>query len=396
MRQTKKHRWLACSVVPLWFLAGVAPAQGQCRTTVPTYSSFLHLATWPDDESPGWHEEAQGLAHDEDHWYIMQREAIWRIPVTHDLSQDASSFPHRSIYSCGLGSKYDHFGDGDCYQVPGGGPRYVIVPVEGGGQQGLIAFISADDTLSCLGAVPLHTNQGASAGWAAVDPQGLLYSSGEDPVSNVLYVYTVNWSELVSQPPSLTFVGTITLLDENANPIAFSDAYPQAGEFSPDGSLFYHLYAASGHEAVNEGINVFETANWKRIKRSSQHDMPFLLNWSYFYRDEPEGLTFWDLTDCGAPGVGGELHVLVLNNNPAIPDGVYIRHYADSICVDGTFTGQSDWGKPHAPFKTVGEANDVAWNGARIKIISGNYPEQITFSKRLQLLSSGGLVRIGG
>lgn len=394
MRQTHRCRQPAYWVVLIGALAGAVPAHGQCRTTEPTYSSFLYLATWPDNDSPGWHSEVQGLAHDDDHWYITQKYAIWRIPAQHDLSHDASAFPRRHISSYTQLAGYKHFGDADCYRPPGGGPRVLIVPVEGTAPQPAIAFFHADDTLECYGKANLAVGQGSNAAWAAVDPQGLLYSSPDGSAANQLYAYKVNWGELASgKPPSLTHLRVITLLDEDSQPLPLEQT--QGGEFAPAGDLFYFATGFYDGHYQNDGINVFDTTTWKRIRRAAQEVMPFLYHFDAggVSFEEPEGLTVWDLTDCQAPGVGGEIHALVLNNGA--PDTVRLLHYADSMCVDQSFTGQSDWGKPHAPFTTVGQANDAAWDGARIKIKGGSYPETLVLSKRLQVLSQGGVVRIG-
>jgi hypothetical protein len=65
-----------------------------------------------------------------------------------------------------------------------------------------------------------------------------------------------------------------------------------------------------------------------------------------------------------------------------------------TIHVDGAYGGD-ELGTPTQPFNTVGEANNFAWNGARIKIQTGSYPESLTFAKQLQVLAKGGTVNIG-
>lgn len=52
-------------------------------------------------------------------------------------------------------------------------------------------------------------------------------------------------------------------------------------------------------------------------------------------------------------------------------------------------------GTPARPFNMVSEANDFAWNGARIRIRAGAYPEALTFSRRLTILADRGVVTIG-
>ncbi|MCA9243090.1 MAG: trypsin-like peptidase domain-containing protein [Phycisphaerales bacterium] len=52
-------------------------------------------------------------------------------------------------------------------------------------------------------------------------------------------------------------------------------------------------------------------------------------------------------------------------------------------------------GTPADPYPTVALGHAAAWSGARIKITAGNYPETLTLNKRVTLVSSGGVVRIG-
>lgn len=65
-----------------------------------------------------------------------------------------------------------------------------------------------------------------------------------------------------------------------------------------------------------------------------------------------------------------------------------------TISVNGSYNGE-ELGTPTKPYNTVGEANNFAWNGSRIKIQAGSYPETLTFSKELTLLATGGMVTIG-
>jgi hypothetical protein len=65
-----------------------------------------------------------------------------------------------------------------------------------------------------------------------------------------------------------------------------------------------------------------------------------------------------------------------------------------TIHVDGSYVG-TELGTPSQPFDTVTEAYDLAWDGARIKIEAGSYPETLTMSKEVALLANGGTVIIG-
>jgi hypothetical protein len=52
-------------------------------------------------------------------------------------------------------------------------------------------------------------------------------------------------------------------------------------------------------------------------------------------------------------------------------------------------------GTPANPFPMVSQAANAAWSGLRIKIREGSYPETLTISKPLTLVSAGGTVTIG-
>jgi len=65
-----------------------------------------------------------------------------------------------------------------------------------------------------------------------------------------------------------------------------------------------------------------------------------------------------------------------------------------TIHVDRNFGG-TELGTPTQPFNTVTEANDFAWDGVRVKIQAGLYPETLTITKQMTLLASGGPVTIG-
>ena len=116
--------------------------------------------------------------------------------------------------------------------------------------------------------------------------------------------------------------------------------------------------------------------------------------------EEPEGITIWDLdNDDRVPDdrLKGQLHVLLLDNDEPDfldDDDITMKHYTHTIYVDRDHTAEEQ-GTPSKPFNTVGEANELAWNGARIKIKAGTYPETLKFSKRIKVVADGGAVTIG-
>ena len=138
--------------------------------------------------------------------------------------------------------------------------------------------------------------------------------------------------------------------------------------------------------------------------QSSTSDRPFHFNWDSLKGEETrhrwvEGLTIWDLDnhDPVAPGIQGQLHVLIKDNFKH--DNVTFRHYTSKIYVDADHIGDQ-WGIPGKPFITVGEANTFPypWNGSKILIDgyhTNNYPETITIDKFIQVRAEPGPVIIG-
>jgi len=156
---------------------------------------------------------------------------------------------------------------------------------------------------------------------------------------------------------------------------------------SPSGRLLY---------VVANGIHVFDLSTGKRIQRSTNGYGYF--NYEFHpggtIQEEPEGITIWDLDDGRALGIRGQLHVLLLDNDWPDDDDVYVKHYTHTIYVDGKHSGD-EGGRPWDPFNTVEEAHNLAWDGARIKIKAGSYPETLRISKRVEVVADGGTATIG-
>jgi hypothetical protein len=372
----------------------------------PYESYFLYLGNHPTQRDLEWTEELQGIAHDRGNWFITRDISIYRIPVAHDLDDPICREPQAdppgicTEFVDGVSGKYiweypemddyNHFGDLDYYEY--GGRGYVLIPVTGGVSPAIAVF-SSGDTLDYVGKTDLHGQTGA--GWCAIDSHGYVYSSNNHPWA--LFKYSLDWAAL----PSLVTMeldGLVDLLDENGAPLQLH--HMQGGAFTGSGNLLYTVSGFLDEHYDNDGINVFDTRTWTRVRRSSTRDMPFTYEfhpgWDEY--QEPEGLTIWDLNDGRAPGVSGTLHVLMLDNDePFSGDDAYIKHYTEVIYVDGAYEGSSEEGRPQKPFKTVHAAihHYPVWDGAQIKIQAGTYPEAVTFSQRIRLFAEGGTVVIG-
>lgn len=397
---------LVAAILPLFWASHAALAQ-------PYESYYLFLGHYPVAET-NWSHNVQGVAHDDNYWYITNTEVIWKIPVSTDLRTVAFDSPGVRVKTLseyqiqGDLIGYHHIGDPVVFRFEG--TDYLIVPVENAdatctsGPPGAAAIFRCSD-LSYVShaAFPGQCND---AGWVAVDSQGVLVSSrqhiGAPPGSPIsaqdgLYFFTFNWPLLhTSGIASMTFLRQQQVLNPSGGIVEMRTM--QGGEFSPDGSL---LYLVSGfHDDSNtvadqEGIHVVSTSTWQRVAHSTRGfgHFDFYYDPGAIAAGEPEGLTVWDLDNGRAPGIRGQLHVMRLDND-AFHDDIAFKHYTSIIRVDPASSCQS--GTIACPFRTYAAAYNLAWPGAEIRLRTGIYLDRPVISKRIRISSEGGTVRIGG
>ena len=281
-----------------------------------------YLGNFPKERQDDWTDECQGITHHDAYWLITQKEAVWRIPVWKDLRTPMlpgdDGVLRRGIPISG----YDHFGDPDVHD----GRLYI--PLEG---KHRILWFSWDKTprmavfdafdLTYLWSVELTLQQ--KAGWCAIDSNGVLYTSNSRMTGRVeskkgpLFRYQI-------EDRGLRYLGRTVLDDEHGDPVDFDSM--QGGTFADD----QHLYISCGfykgwHESW--GIHLFDLRTRRRIARSTNGSGDFNYEFHPFpYEEEPEGLTYWDLDLPRAPGISGQLHAILLDNDDN-GDDVYLKHY---------------------------------------------------------------------
>lgn len=349
---------------------------------------YLYLGNDPGPLQSDWSNEAQGLTHDDDHWYITQNDPqrLWKIPVTHNLNYVScgGSVVCRTLndWPALHDEGYNHLGDPSYYE------GFVIVPVEGGPVPAIAVFRA--DNLQYV--VHAYLTEQRAAGWSAVDPQGNVYSSNSRDVI-AIKKYAVDWDTLQSSdtPLILTTDAEIILFDEDGSLVTPLQIM-QGGVISPSGKLLYIVAGYYDELRPTDGIHVFDLSTGRRVQRSTNGYGHFNYEFHPGCCDfqEPEGITIWDLENTPSPH-HGQLHVMLLDNRR---DGIYIKHYTGTILVDATNTGAQD-GTPERPFRTITAAANLAWNGAEIRIRADVYPENITFLKAVRLRAESGTVRIG-
>jgi hypothetical protein len=272
------------------------------------------------------------------------------------------------------------------------GQGVVIVPLhDGPDHPSALLVLRATD----LGAIGWQELPGMTLGaFCAVDPSGLVYVPG--PTFESLARYELDCAHLDSGQVLFVQQGPIHLIDENYAPL--ERHHKQGATFSPSGDFFVMStgYGTENSDPVLDGIHFFDTtipgAYWRRIAHSSNGAGLFSFLWDPA-DEEPEGMTWIDLDGAGVPGMSGELHILLLNNNDVTDDDIFFKHYSNRIYVDEfAATGSGTY---NDPFATVGQANATAWDGCEMRIRTGSYDEGVIFSHRMRILPIGGPVSIG-
>ncbi|KUG04090.1 hypothetical protein ASZ90_018536 [hydrocarbon metagenome] len=277
---------------------------------------YNYLGNYPNDRENGWSEELQGVCSDGQNWYFTQRNKLWKFPLTYDLNKKIKKAdPEQGILMTPLEGylamkgAYNHMGDLDYYN------GFVFVPVEPANNmfRARVAMYRAE-TLELVSYNYLNSPKGP---WCAIEPRsGLLFSSAFYDV-DCLQVYAL---EIVNGQYLITpFSHNLFLYDEKGNPLKLQRL--QGGAFSRRTGL---LYLVSDTDS-NGGIIVINPATGKRVSRIPVDYDPTLLDYT---REELEGITILDLDDGIAPGVKGQVHLVMIDNVGSGDDDLYFKHYS--------------------------------------------------------------------
>lgn len=288
-----------------WFRSRIDVAYPSARVDLAArwrraFPDFAVAGEFPSDSAPGYTDNIQGVTHDAANWYMTNTGTLYKMPVGRNLSQSGAASIARGIPS--QISAYNHLGDLSYY-----GGR-LFVPIEGS-TPGVAVFDTnlnyiAHSTLAGAGDSP----------WCAVNPMdGHLYASNFN--SNVIRKYKIVWlgstNPTVPLKVEFQWVATIALRDINGNAVTLSRL--QGGEFSPKGNL-YLVSDVVGRGVIGVDIRT------GRI----QTEIPVNFTGG---QEELEGITIWDLDSGVAPGISGQIHVQMIDNDFWNQDDLYFKHY---------------------------------------------------------------------
>jgi hypothetical protein len=282
---------------------------------------FLFINDYPKDRNNGWHHNVQGVTHDDRYWFVTQRYRLWKFPVAHDLDGDVDGgepgVSYVDLDELSL-PRYNHFGDLDHYA----GRLYVPLEDADDGETtpAVAVFDARDLSLITHGRLPAQQHD-KHAPWCAINPRnGLLYSSSSWINEDHGHVQIYRRSPVVSG--ALQFVGTLTLRDEHGKNLSLDVV--QGGVFSGRGNLYLVSDTAEG------GILGFDGETGRMIGHTVIDYDPEGDSSGIFdldNKEELEGITIWDLDSGLAPGIRGQVHVLMVDHDVSSDDNLYFKHF---------------------------------------------------------------------
>lgn len=393
--KSKSNSWLTRTMkqilLPASFIASPIFSYGQQNTIIDenAQASIFKLNDYPKGADTFWGNNdlaANGIANiGNTHIAIssIEREykgttgsewEMFKIPVNFDLNTKNVGFPNgivlrirsRQFSSSHKLAKYGHIGDIDYIYNEQKKKGFVVAPLYGDGVKAAIGFFNSSNlSFHHLAIIPyLGLNE---TGWCATKSENgndYIYTSVHNPTA--INKYKINWTKVMAKKNNaLEFVESI--------PLPYVIRNMQGGAFSTDGSLLYissglfdcaPVFGAFGSASSHprDGIHVFKYANgvFKLVEHSintERNDPAGCFDFSYENNDcwdlEPEGLMVMNLNDGRAPGIKGELHVLLddhdQNGYPFHSAGgkINIKHYRSFKCPnDITVVGTTAQGEP--------------------------------------------------
>lgn len=243
------------------------------------------------------HEDMQGVAHDASHWYFTNEKRI----VRWDVGNDLRNAPDIAKYMDGVlaGEGFNHFGD-LVYAK-----NHLYIPIESKAEVNLRGIAVYDTNLNYIDRALVDQ---PNAAWLAYNPlDGLFYTATTFEKVTSLRKYDI---QLVNDIVTVTEVGNIPLQMS----LAFLPRL-QGGEFSDKGNL----YVAADSD-TNGGLYMIDVLTGFVAKQADLH----FQDWG----QELEGLTVWNLDNGAAPHVGGQIHVLMVENDweDFSDDDLYFKH----------------------------------------------------------------------
>jgi hypothetical protein len=272
----------------------------------PPVSAYDYLGDYPADSAPGWTNNVQGVTTSATHWFFSaETEGLWKLPLSRDLDADIDDgqFPHANVPPPYSGVDSPHMGDLDHFD------GLLFVPFEGTHPRRIMLFRASD--LKFLDTAPVAEQ--SDCPWCAVNPRNrLLYSSHFD--TDHLNVYRMTL--IANSTDGVVGLGLEFLYNfelRNSQGARLPVSRVQGGAFSPSG----HFYLVS--DVDNGGLMGFDMTTGRRMFQRTKASLPTDV--------EMEGLTIFDADAAPTPHIGGQIHIVWLQDEAVVDDDIYFSHF---------------------------------------------------------------------
>lgn len=315
---------------PFWSTPGVRCPFDSLRTMMDSFTwapSSAYRYTdenydYPDEQDKDWQYNLQGVSHDDSHWFFAETTRIWRLPLSYDLESDEDSppFPNVGIPDGLEDSGYNHIGDIDHHD------GLLYAPLEHKDKERPSILLVFDADLRFVGRTTFSA-QATEGPWCAVGKlDGYLYSSAFDSGIDGLYVYDRLFAKADDRVVGVNLepLGRFPLFDEAGAPLAVPSV--QGASFTPPRTSAPsrgHFYLVSDNADTSAGgVMGFEMYTGRRA-------IHFPVDYEPSSRQELEGMTVWDIDGLGAPSIGGQVHLIMMERDSLAShnDDLYFKHY---------------------------------------------------------------------
>lgn len=344
MFRTKKKLPLVCVALAAIARTVIIPLPLYADDTCTPTTTFL--GDYPDDDDdPDWTDNTQGVAHDKGNWFFTTNNEqdtpdgkyLLKFPADFDLATtiDVDAPPAGvQVVTDAMPQvlkdlEYEHFGDLD--QAGG----FLFVPIDESDPNNAVIGVFRASDLSFVG---YKLTEQSGAAWVAYNrTEGRLYSASSHVDADVgLYRYSVDLDMLAATgnvDASIKFVDMFPLLETDGSELTQKFDSSQGGVFTPWGDLY--LVNGSGNTDPDDepwlergGVHVFSPSG--RLSSNSENGSG-AFNYEYhptfLDNEEPQGADWWIRSGSSSPGIGGQLHVIMLDNDGPSEDDLYFKHY---------------------------------------------------------------------
>lgn len=289
---------------------------------------YEFIYDYPSFRENGLSNECQGVCHDKDNWYFTQNGNLWKIPLIQDLNQKFSGTDaNKGVIKRTVGG---HLGDLDYAEI--GGTGYLFIADMGNESETFISIWEAQ-TLLLVAKFPIYTGNGRfkSVGWCAIN-NGYLYTSESriSDSSSPVYVYKIDFGKI---NPFVKPCSKLLLMDERNYYLVLE--HMQGGCFDNENRLHVANGFWENENRDMQGIHIFKVPavpdkEYIFAPRSGRSNQKSGFKYKFDTSgEEPEGMTWWDLDkDSRAPAKErGQLHVILLDNDPGGTDDLVFKHF---------------------------------------------------------------------